>query len=58
MYVSRELARQLREDPVSAAQIKEHIPPDELLELMGLTLSHLLDHMRKQEADGQGKLTG
>lgn len=51
MYVSRELARQLREDPVASAQIREHIPIAELVQLLGLTGDDLFLYLRQHEAD-------
>lgn len=37
LYAARELARQLRDDRISAGQIKEYIPVAELIEILGLT---------------------
>jgi len=36
MYVARDLARQLRDDRVSASQVKEFIPVHELIDLLDL----------------------
>jgi hypothetical protein len=46
MYVARDLARQLRDDRISSAQIKEFIPVSELIELLGLSDAELLEYLQ------------
>lgn len=50
MYVSRELVRQLREDPVASAQLREHMRADELIDLVGLRADDMLDWLWQYHA--------
>ena len=38
-----EMARALESDPVAAAQVKEHLAPERICELLDLTMSHYSD---------------
>ena len=51
MYVARDLARQLRDDRISASQVKEFIPVHELIDLLDLKDEELLKYLQLDPAN-------
>ena len=55
IFAAKAYAEVLRSDPVMARQIKEHIPVEQLLELLGLSEEEVLKSFRIPEEDAEDK---
>lgn len=51
-----ELAEALRSDPIAAAQIKEHLEPEELSKLFGLPTEEEVYELRSQVSELEGRV--